>query len=374
MPNPSGPAEQVGNPANAANPAPHKGGFTLSDLFLGRDGLRALWAILLFLLFREILVDSLTLLLSMLLPYGAEAILRPGRLLSYEGIALVSVAIPTWTMAKIERRPTSAYGLGGQRRLRNFFAGLAWGIALLSLLVFTLRASGLLVFDERLLFGTSGLRFGTVWLADFLLVGLFEEYFFRGYLQFTLARGINGLYRWLRATLSSRTATRTTEWSCTTSSNPASDTTARPSGQNALGFWIAAVLLSFGFGFIHRTNSGESPIGLVAATLIAVVFCLSLWRTGSLWWAIGFHAAWDWAQSFLYGVSDSGLVIQGHLCATHPTGRAILSGGLTGPEGSLFILPIVALTAAVIVITLPRVHRGNSSASTRNSTAGLDSL
>jgi len=52
---------------------------------------------------------------------------------------------------KIERRPTSVYGLGGRRRLPNFLAGLAWGVALLSLLVFTLRATGLLVFDARLL-------------------------------------------------------------------------------------------------------------------------------------------------------------------------------------------------------------------------------
>jgi membrane protease YdiL (CAAX protease family) len=248
---------------------------------------------------------------------------------------LLSVLIATWLMGKIERRPNSAYGLGGKRRLPNFLSGLAWGVALLSLLVFTLRASGLLVFDARLLFGASALRFGALWLSGFLLVGLFEETFFRGYLQFTLARGIGGIYDWLRARYL-----------------PALD--APGIDTNAPGFWIAALLLSFGFGFSHRTNPGESPIGLVAAAFIAVVFCLSLWRTGSLWWAIGFHAAWDWAQSFLYGVADSGMMVQGHLFATRPAGRVLLSGGLTGPEGSLFILPIVAATAAVIVLTLPR--------------------
>jgi hypothetical protein len=39
-------------------------------------------------------------------------------------------------------------------------------------------------------------------------------------------------------------------------------------------------------------------------------------------------------------------------------GRPILSGGLTGPEGSLFILPIVGLTAEIVVLTLPRTHFG----------------
>jgi uncharacterized protein len=30
-----------------------------------------------------------------------------------------------------------------------------------------------------------------------------------------------------------------------------------------------------------------------------LLFCLSLRRTGSLWWAVGFHAAWDWGQTLL---------------------------------------------------------------------------
>ena len=294
---------------------------------------------------------------------SAPVFLPPKAILLGDGMTSLSVLIAAWLMAKIERRPTSAYGLGGRRRLPNFLSGLAWGVALLSLLVFTLRACGLLAFDARLLFGASALRFGAVWFAGFLLVGLFEETFFRGYLQFTLARGIDGTYNWLRS-FGARDRMRR-------------DGLAR--GQSANGNSVrarllaAALLLSFGFGFTHRTNAGESPIGLVAAALIAVVFCLSLWRTGSLWWAIGFHAAWDWAQSFLYGVADSGVVVQGHLFATHPVGRALISGGLTGPEGSLFILPIVALTAAVIVLTLPRVHHDGppASANTR-SAAGLD--
>jgi membrane protease YdiL (CAAX protease family) len=103
--------------------------------------------------------------------------------------------------------------------------------------------------------------------------------------------------------------------------------------------------------------------------LVSLVFCLSLWRTGSLWWAIGFHAAWDWAESFLYGVADSGVMIQDHFRSTHPLGSPILSGGLTGPEGSIYILPILGLTAVVILLTLPDA-RHNPAASPSNPTLG----
>ncbi|MDR3746342.1 MAG: CPBP family intramembrane metalloprotease [Acidobacteriaceae bacterium] len=327
------------------SPPATESGFTLADLFFGDDGLRAGWGILLFLALRDVLADGVTPLLSKLVPHTMGGIFHPRRLMAYEGLALLTVIVATGLMARIERRPASAYGLGGRHRLSNFCAGLGWGVALLSLLVFSLRACGLLVFDERLLFGASALRYAAIWGGGFLLVGLFEETFFRGYLQFTLSRGIGGIYNWICANLSPV---------------PDSDATAshmagsRATGQNAFGFWSAALLLSFGFGFTHSSNVGESPIGLFSAALIAVVFCFSLWRSGSLWWAIGFHTAWDWAQSFLYGVSDSGIGIAGHLFATHPVGRAIFSGGLTGPEGSLFILPIIALTVVVIHLTLPR--------------------
>ena len=352
---PLSPSEHGGNAANETPNLPSSDPcFTLSDIFFGSDGLRALWGILLFLVLRDVLFDGIAPLITAHFPglSGAAAFSRPRWLIAYEGLGLLSVAITTWIMAKIEHRPASFYGLGGKRRLPNFLSGLVWGVALLSLLVFTLRACGLLVFDARQLFGASALRYGAIWFAGFLILGLFEEYLFRGYLQFTLARVIGGIVDWIRTRYSP------------VQGAPSIDA-------NALGFWTAALLLSF--GFVHGTNPGESPIGLLAAGLVSVVFCLSLWRTGSLWWAIGFHTAWDWAQSFLYGTADSGLVIQGHLFATHPVGRALLSGGLTGPEGSLFILPIVALTAAVIVLTLPRVHPNDPPASAdARSAAGLD--
>jgi hypothetical protein len=75
-----------------------------------------------------------------------------------------------------------------------------------------------------------------------------------------------------------------------------------------------------GFGALHLPNRGESPIGILSVVGIGMVFCLSLWLTKSLYWAVGLHAGWDWAESYLYGVSNSGQVSSGHLFATHPSG------------------------------------------------------
>jgi hypothetical protein len=307
---------------------------TLRRVFVGKDGLRAGWSLLIFIAIMAVLMVSAHFIALKVHPVNPKSAKTPSEItltfgLVNEAIPFLFVLFAAWIMSKIERRPNGVYGLGGSRKMPQFFAGLAWGVSCLSLLVFTLWKTGLLVFDRRLLFGTDVLRYGLMWLLGFLLVGLLEEYLTRGYLQYTLTRGLAGIYQSIFKTRHSQ----------------------------LLGFWTSAVFFSILFGMGHSGNPGESPIGLLAAGLAAMVFCFSLWRTGSLWWAIGFHASWDWAQSFLYGVADSGLMVQHHLMATHPVGKPILSGGATGPEGSIFILAILALICVIIVLTLPRVEQ-----------------
>ncbi len=309
----------------------------LHKIFIGKDGLRAGWSVLIFIALCAVFGFCLNRVVHKLFPNAPRtaqdiqnAMSSPGFMFIGESSQLLVVLLATWIMSRIEHRPNSVYGFGDSRKVPHFFAGLAWGVTCLSLLVLTLWKTGLLVIDSRLLFGGNILQYGVVWLLCFLLVGLFEEYITRGYLQYTLTRGLAGFYEW--AFKSRRSA--------------------------ALGFWTSAIVFSFLFGFGHKSNPGESPIGLLSAGLVGFVFCLSLWRTGSLWWAIGFHASWDWAQNFLYGTADSGLMVQHRLLATHAVGRPILSGGTTGPEGSIFILAILALMTIIVHVTLPETHYG----------------
>jgi membrane protease YdiL (CAAX protease family) len=310
---------------------------TIRKIFIGKDGLRAGWSLLIFILIFAALAVCVNVAAHKLHPTASkppgpssEISIRAGFL--NESIPLLMTLLVTWIMSKIERRPNSVYGFGDSRMPSHFLAGLAWGIICLSLLILALWKTGLLVFDRRLLFGSDVFRYGAIWLVGFLVVGLLEEYLTRGYLQYTLTRGLAGLYQWAFKTRYSM----------------------------ALGFWTSAVIFSILFGLGHNSNPGESPIGLLAAGLAAMVFCFSLWRTGSLWWAIGFHTSWDWGQSFLYGVADSGTMVQHHLLATHPLGKPIFSGGTTGPEGSIYILAILALASLVILFTLPRAVYGDT--------------
>jgi membrane protease YdiL (CAAX protease family) len=245
----------------------------LRKIFMGKDGLRAGWSLLVFIAIIAAIAFSANRIAHRLYPSAGQgpkpgSEVSPAFLIIGEAIPFLIVLFVTWVMSKIEHRPNSVYGLGGSRKLPHFFAGLAWGVVCLSLLILTLVKTGLLVIDSRLLSGIDILRYGAIWLFGFLLVGLLEEYLVRGYLQYTLTRGLAGVYQWAFKTRYN----------------------------SALGFWTSAVIFSVLFGLSHGSNPGESPIGLLSAGLAALVFCFSLWRTGSLWWAIGFHTSWDWRQ------------------------------------------------------------------------------
>jgi|SRR5579863_4586091 len=303
---------------------------TLRKVFVGPEGIRAVWSILLFILIFALLVAAVMFTANKLRPgsgqppKGISEITLKFELINETMLAALTL-LATWIMAKVERRGRS-YGYGGSKKFQQFVSGLGCGIVLISILVLTLWKSGYLVFEKRLIFGADVVRYGVLWLIGFCMVGVFEESLTRGFILYTLTRGLAGLYQKIFKTRHSA----------------------------ALGFWTAAVILSVIFFLGHTGNPGESPVGLLSVFAAGMFFCLSIWRTGSIWWAIGMHATWDWGQSFLFGVADSGLMAQHHLLATHPQGRALLSGGTTGPEGSILILAVLALGSVVILVTLPR--------------------
>jgi hypothetical protein len=102
-----------------------------------------------------------------------------------------------------------------------------------------------------------------------------------------------------------------------------------------IGFWPAAILSSASFGYSHHNNTGEDWVGLFNAGAFGLLACLLLRRTGNLWMPIGLHMAFDWGETYYYGVSDSGQTLRGHLLNSSSFGSAWLSGGTVGPKGSL---------------------------------------
>lgn len=279
-------------------------------LFVGPEGLRPGWGVLfyfvLFFMFQWLLLGLVS-----LRDFGFGG-LWTAFLAEFANV--IAAVIPAIFLVRFENRRWSSYGLPLRSAFgARFWGGAAWGFAAMSVLMCALYGLHIFSFGHRVLDAGRLFKFALFWGAFFLLVGLFEEFWLRGYAQFTLGRGI--------------------------------------------GFWPAALGLSGAFGLSHLRNEGEHWPGLLAAAFIGLFFCFTLRRTGNLWFAVGFHAAWDWAESYVYSVPDSGTIVPRHLLSSSLRGPDWLSGGSTGPEGSVICFLIIALLWLLFAWRYPPAER-----------------
>jgi uncharacterized protein len=294
----------------------------VTKAFIGPNGIRAGWRLVIFITSVCVLLAGFTM-LTLALNHGKppHPQFTPQSTLLSEGLLFFVVLFASWLMSKMEMRSIADYGLPPRRAFGGqFWQGAAIGFASITVLLASMRATGVFHFGALGLHGAGIWKYGALWGVAFLFVGFFEEFGFRGYALFTLTTGMT--------------------------------------------FWPAAIFMSALFGLVHHSNPGESWIGSLTAGAVGLLFCLMLRRTGDLWMPIGFHAAWDWSESYFYGVPDSGIVSQGHLFNASFSGPAWLTGGTVGPEGSSLCIALLVILWIIIALWLREVKYPNPAAIT----------
>lgn len=288
----------------------------LRTIFVGPNGIRAGWRFFIFVALFMGMQTGLQFLLAKnptFVAMGNQA--RAGVITPMFGfVAEVSQTVlaflAAFIMSRIEKQDSFSYGIPLEGAFgKLFWQGIVWGLALVSTEIMIMRALGGFSFGELALSRVAILKYAAVWGFIFLLVGISEEFLYRGYALFTLATG--------------------------------------------MGFWPAAILLSALFGAVHLSNSGEDWIGALSVVLFALFACFTLRRTGNLWFAIGLHGAGDFAETFIYSVPDSGMMATGHLLNSSLHGPRWLTGGTVGPEGSALDFICTLLAFAIFAWLYP---------------------
>jgi uncharacterized protein len=301
---------KVNDPAGSAS-------FWRKILF-GATGLRSGWRLAIFLLILAASIVSLFGIGILRIPAAAR-IFHQGFLSPYleylsEIPTAICVLVCSLVMARIEKRSLADYGLSLRREAgKHFLWGLFWGFCVFSAVIVLIATFHGFSFGGLTLRGPALLKYASLWAIGFLLVGFVEEFLYRGYVQFTLAQ--------------------------------------------AIGFWPAAVVWSIVFAAMHLTNPGENLAGASEVFLFAIFACLTLRRTGALWFAIGFHAAGDYAETFLYSVPDSGYTASGTLLHSAFHGPAWLTGGTVGPEASVFSMLVLIVAMFCFHLLYPLTNR-----------------
>ncbi len=120
--------------------------------------------------------------------------------------------------------------------------------------------------------------------------------------------------------------------------------------ENVFGSFAAIALSTVLFAALHIGNPNATPLSLSAVGIEGGVMLGAVYlATRSLWWTFGIHAAWNFTQTGVFGIADSGHPGQG-LLRTELVGPDWLSGGAFGIEASAVSVALCAVVAAVFLL------------------------
>jgi len=138
------------------------------------------------------------------------------------------------------------------------------------------------------------------WLVANVCVGIAEEFWFRSYLQQTLWKSI--------------------------------------------GFWPSATVIALIFAAEHYFfKEGENLWDVITLVSLSLLLSYSMLRTGMLWFAVGFHFAFDYMQLFVIGTPNGARFPAGRMLDARFNGPSWLTGGVLGTEASFLMYPAIAL-------------------------------
>jgi membrane protease YdiL (CAAX protease family) len=280
----------------------------MKKVFVGPNGIRAGWRFLIFAAICVGLSAGFTYVIDNVFHYKESRTWVATDLLlaeAFGSLGIVTTLIAAAVMSRIEKRRMGEYGLPLRNGIgRKFGAGIVWGFLSVALVFGLIWAAGGVTISGLALQGGALAKSAVLWGITMLTLGLAEEFMFRGYPQFTFATGI--------------------------------------------GFWPAGTLISLLFGGLHYFGKGnlETVADGLSVTLLAFFILFTLRRTGDLWFAVGWHAAFDYAALVVAGAPNTGNnaePIHDRLLATTFQGPAWKTGGPSGLEASWLIFPVIAL-------------------------------
>ena len=118
-----------------------------------------------------------------------------------------------------------------------------------------------------------------------------------------------------------------------------------------LGSWVALVISSLVFGYVHLDNAAGSLQGVVSISIWAGLLLSGCYLlTRRLWLGIALHAAWNYTQGTVYSGIVSGNAPPNGLLKSSLHGPDWLTGGSFGVEASI-VAVIIGSTAGVLMLS-----------------------
>ncbi len=120
--------------------------------------------------------------------------------------------------------------------------------------------------------------------------------------------------------------------------------------EEKLGSMIALLISAAIFGGLHLLNENSTILSGVSVAVEAGILLAALYiYSRNLWLPIFMHFGWNFVESGIFGVANSGNVVTKSLFTSKLSGPEILTGGGFGPENSVQAV-VFGLIAALIFL------------------------
>jgi membrane protease YdiL (CAAX protease family) len=213
----------------------------------------------------------------------------------------------------IEKRPVTSMGVRKRKALPNYAIGIVVGFAMFT------ASYGLVALMGGL--EVNSVNFGIHWgifalfALGFCIQGASEEFTVRGYFMNSIGAKHNA--------------------------------------------WLAVILSSSMFSFLHILNPGVSLLGLLNIMLFGAFMGLYMIYFDDIWGACATHSVWNFVQGPVYGSSVSGLETGEPIIKTSFTeGKNLINGGEFGLEGGIPVTIVIVLSIVIILLLIQRKQRG----------------
>lgn len=212
-------------------------------------------------------------------------------------IIMIAVAVFAWKV--IFKRRLGRMGLT-RIKGKELLWGLLLGAASITIVFALLLAFGIVRVESWV---PQASRDTFLYLILFILVGIAEETFFRGYCVSVL----------------------------------------RQTRQIPLIFIVSSVV----FSLTHILNPGYSFTAFVNIAIVGLLFAYMYMKSGNIWMPIGFHITWNYFQGCVFGLSTSGIGVKGLITSEYAQYN-FLGGSSFGPEDGL-LATVVLLVCFLFV-------------------------
>ncbi len=120
------------------------------------------------------------------------------------------------------------------------------------------------------------------------------------------------------------------------------------SGEGSMPRPMLILITALAFALLHTQYDGFGPLSVVSLACIAAFYVASLHFFGSIWFGVGFHFMWDFAQVSVFGLAFASQKESGSFIDITQNGPAFWVGGEALIESGFVYLLMFALVAYAV--------------------------